>query len=50
MDIADIPLSIYEIKLKRRFSQMMKKIQNLMNAWWAWTIKQAQMEAEIYAI
>ena len=29
---------------------MMKKIQNLMNAWWAQLVKQAQMEAEIYAI
>lgn len=29
---------------------MKKKIQKMMNAYWNYLIKQAQMEAEIYAI
>ena len=38
-----------QIKLKRGFFSM-KKIQKMMNAWWAQFVKQAQMEAEINAI
>ena len=45
---ADIPL-LPQIKLKRGFFSM-KKIQKMMNAYWNYLIKQAQMEAEIYAI
>ena len=45
---ADIPL-LPQIKLKRGFFSM-KKIQKMMNAWWTQFVKQAQMEAEIYAI